>query len=207
MSRDVVSYPRAVPPVKQRTAELRDQLLSAAIDVLVAHGTEGFTTRNIARGANTSTPAVYELFGDKGGLLREVFFSGFRLLQETFAAVEPVDDPIDGLIRLVYAYRTFAQDHRMLTEVMFSRPFVEFEPGPEDLAATASVQAFVVDAVQRCIDAGRMAGDAKDIAHIFVALAQGLAAAENSHRMGEAIANIDRRWGLAMRALVNGLAP
>jgi AcrR family transcriptional regulator len=197
----------AVPPVKQRTAALRDHLLSAAIDVLVAQGAEGFTTRSVARRANTSTPAVYELFGDKGGLLREVFFSGFRLLQETFARVEPVDDPVEGLIRLAFAYRTFARDHRMLAELMFSRPFVEFEPGPEDLAATTSVQTFVVDAVQRCIDAGRMAGDAKDIAHIFVALAQGLAAAENSGRMGEAPANVDRRWALAMRALINGVAP
>ena len=31
--------------------------------------------------AQTSTPAVYELFGDKAGLVREVFFEGFRLLR------------------------------------------------------------------------------------------------------------------------------
>ncbi|MGH3961356.1 TetR/AcrR family transcriptional regulator [Mycobacterium sp.] len=182
-------------------------MLSAAIELLVTDGAEGFTTRNVARRAQTSTPAVYELFGDKGGLLREVFFSGFRRLREAFDALEPVDDPVDGLIGLAYAYRTFARDNQMLVEIMFSRPFIEFEPGPEDLAATASVRAFVVDAVQRCIDARLMAGDATDIAHIFVVLAQGLAAAENSRRLGESTANVDRRWDLAMRALVNGLAP
>jgi AcrR family transcriptional regulator len=196
-----------VPPVKQRTPELRDQVLSAAIGLLVADGVEGFTTRNVAKWAHTSTPAVYELFGDKGGLLREVFFSGFRLLQETFAALEPVDNPVDGLIGLAYAYRSFARDNRMLAEIMFSRPFIEFEPGPEDVVATAAVQAFVVDAVQRCIDAGLIAGDATDIAHIFVALTQGLAAAENSRRLGESRVNVDRRWDLAMRTLVDGLEP
>ena len=33
-----------------------------------------------AAGAATSTPAVYELFGDKAGLVRELFFEGFRML-------------------------------------------------------------------------------------------------------------------------------
>ena len=52
-------------------------------------GIAGFTTRRVAQEAETSTPAVYELFGDKAGLVREVFFEGFRLLRRRF-------DELDG---------------------------------------------------------------------------------------------------------------
>ena len=66
---------------KQRTPALRDHVLNVAIATLAADGVAGFTTRRVAEQAQTSTPAVYELFGDKAGLVREVFFEGFRLLR------------------------------------------------------------------------------------------------------------------------------
>ena len=65
-----------MPRPKQRTPELRDHVLHVALATLAADGVTGFTTRNVARQAQTSTPAVYELFGDKAGLVREVFFEG-----------------------------------------------------------------------------------------------------------------------------------
>jgi AcrR family transcriptional regulator len=70
-----------MPRAKQRTPELRDRLLQVAVETLESEGVGGFTTRRVAEEAATSTPAVYELFGDKAGLVREVFFEGFRLLR------------------------------------------------------------------------------------------------------------------------------
>jgi AcrR family transcriptional regulator len=69
-----------MPRPKQRTPQLRDRVLQAAVDTLTNSGVAGFTTRKVAEGAGTSTPAVYELFSDKAGLVREVFFEGFRML-------------------------------------------------------------------------------------------------------------------------------
>ena len=69
-----------MPRRKQRTPELRDHVRSVAVELLARDGVAGFTARRVAREAETSTPAVYELFGDKGGLIRELFFEGFRLL-------------------------------------------------------------------------------------------------------------------------------
>src|ERR1700722_6284803 len=70
----------AMPRPKQRTPELRDRVLSAALELLSSVGVAGFTARSVARAAQTSTPAVYELFGDKRGLVRELYFAGFRTL-------------------------------------------------------------------------------------------------------------------------------
>ena len=57
-----------MPRPKQRTPELRDRMLQVAVATLTAEGAGGLTTRRIAEQARTSTPAVYELFGDKAGL-------------------------------------------------------------------------------------------------------------------------------------------
>ena len=72
-----------MPRAKQRTPEMRERVLQAAMDMLASDGVAEFTTRRLAQHAGTSTPAVYELFGDKAGLVREVFFEGFRLLRHT----------------------------------------------------------------------------------------------------------------------------
>ena len=69
-----------MPRPKQRTPELRDHVLEVALAMLAAEGAQGLTARKVAVTAGTSTPAVYELFGDKGGLVRAVFFRGFQLL-------------------------------------------------------------------------------------------------------------------------------
>ena len=46
-----------------------------------------------SRRAGTSTAAVYELFGDKAGLVRELFFEGFRRLDAAFSGLSPSADP------------------------------------------------------------------------------------------------------------------
>jgi len=95
----------------------------------------------------------------------------------------------------------------VLAEVMFSRPIADFDPGPDELRAGGSVRELVVARVQRAIDVGVVAGDATDIAHALVALAQGLAAQETAGWLGTSKASMDRRWTLAVRAMLDGLTP
>ena len=73
-----------MPRAKQRTPELRDRVLRVAVALLASEGAAQLTTRRVAEQAETSTPAVYELFGDKAGLVREIFFEGFRMLRRRF---------------------------------------------------------------------------------------------------------------------------
>jgi AcrR family transcriptional regulator len=194
-----------MPRPKQRTPELRDRVLSVAVALLARDGVSGFTTRSVAHAAETSTPAVYELFGDKGGLVREVFFEGFRLLRARLETTADSGEPRTDLVALLALYRGFIRENEVLSEVMFSRPFTDFEPGESELEASSSVRTFIVEHVRRCIDAGLLHGDETDIAHVLVALTQGLAAAENARRLGSSQASIDRRWALAIDALLDGL--
>jgi AcrR family transcriptional regulator len=200
-------YDVAMPRKKLRTPELRQRLRDAAVEVLVREGPRGFTTRSVAGAAETSTPAVYELFGDKAGLVRAVFFEGFRVLRRQLEATPKTDGPVADLRTLGVAYRAFINERPQLARVMFSRPFSDFDPWPSESEASGSVRMLIVSGVQRCIDAGEIEGDATDLAHGLVALIQGLAEAEISRRLGTSQESVDRRWELAIDAMLAGLRP
>ncbi len=193
-----------MPRTKQRTPELRGRVLAAAADLLADEGAAGLTARSLAARAETSAPAVYELFGDKAGVVRELYFEGFRQLGSELAALAETEDPVADLWNLASAYRRFIRANRELAEVMFSRPFTDFSPGAEELAATSSVRVLIVGRVRRCIDAGRLRGDETDVAHVLVALIQGMAFAEAAGRLGTSTESIERRWRLAIGAALNG---
>lgn len=181
-------------------------MLSVALDLLASEGVAAFTTRSVASASHTSTPAIYELFGDKSGLVREMFFEGFRMLRRQLGQAGESDDPRADLVALAGLYRTFIRRNPVLAEVMFSRPFSDFSPTGAEVKAGGSVRTFIVARVRRCVDAGVIAGDETDIAHVLVALMQGLAAAESTRRLGSSRKSIERRWDLAVDAVLDGFS-
>jgi AcrR family transcriptional regulator len=193
-----------MPRTKQRTPELRDHIVRVALATLADEGVAAFTARRIADGAATSVPAVYELFGDKGGLVREVFFEGFRELRRHFDQLGDTDNPRADVVRVVTTLRRFVGDNPVLAEVMFSRPFADFDPSLEERAAGTSVREFIVRRVQRAIDTGQLVGNATDIAHVLLAVAHGLAVQETAGWLGTSKASRDRRWALAIELVLSG---
>ena len=196
-----------MPRAKQRTPEMRERVLQAAMDMLASDGVAEFTTRRLAQNAGTSTPAVYELFGDKAGLVREIFFESFRLLRQYLDEVRPSQDPRAELISVIESLRMFVREHSVLADLMFSRPFADFDPGPAERRAGDEVRLFIVATVRKCVRAGVLEGDEVDIAHVIVAMAQGLAGQETAGWLGTSQESRDRRWNLAVTALLDGLRP
>lgn len=196
-----------MPRAKSRTPQLRDHVVQVALATLADRGVAGFTTRNVAAGASTSTPAVYELFGDKAGLVRELFFEGFRLLRRHYDALVRSDDPLEDLVALSSLTRSFALANPVLVQVMFSQPFADFDPAPDEALAGADVRELIVGHVRRGIESGQLVGNATDIAHGLLALTLGLAGAELASRLGTSQRSKDRRWDRATRALLRGYGP
>lgn len=196
-----------MPRPKQRTPELRERLVQAALATLTEEGVSGLTTRRVAQSADTSPPAVYEFFGDKGGLVREVFFEGFRLLGTRLQSLVETEDPRTDLVAALNVCRLFACENRELAMLMFSRPFADFDPGPSDREAGAGVRELVVAKVKRCIEARSLAGQPTDVAHVALAVVQGLALQETAGWLGTSRASVDRRWNLAANAVLDGLQP
>jgi AcrR family transcriptional regulator len=180
-------------------------VLVAALGTLEREGVARFTTRRVASSAQTSTPAVYELFGDKAGLVRAVFFLGFAQLAGDLAELPETPDARADLLSVVVALRRFVRRQPVLAEVMFARPFADFDPGPDERAAGDAVRSFIVGRVRRAVALGARGADPVDAAHAVLALAQGLAAQERAGWLGTSPASLDRRWALAANALLDGL--
>ena len=195
-----------MPRAKQRTPELRDRVLDVAVDALGEHGVSGFTTRRVAGLAGTSVPAVYELFDDKAGLIRQVFFEGFRLLGRELATVPATDDPLTDVAALALAFRRFCVQRPALAQVMFTRPFASFDPGPGDVAAGTAVRELIIGRIKRCIDAGLIVGSPTDIGHVLLALVQGLAVQEAGGGLGRSAASVNRRWEIGVKTLLRGFS-
>jgi AcrR family transcriptional regulator len=175
--------------------------------VLAEEGVAGLTTRTVARRAAASVPAVYEVFGDKAGLIRAVFFEGFRMLGDHLSNLPPAADPLDALRQLCESFRQFVLANPVLAQTMFSRPFVDFQPTAEDNKAGLAVSKIFVQHARSAVDAGLLEGDPADIAHLFFAFAEGLAAAQSANRLGGSKRSVDRRWRLGLDALIQGLKP
>jgi AcrR family transcriptional regulator len=173
----------------------------AAIDTLAMDGIAGFTTRRVAGRAATSASAVYELFGDRSGLLREVYFEGFRRLRAALGA-EPTERPGRDLLELAMRFARWARANQAMMETMFARPFADFAPGARELEAVTSVRDLVVERVRRCVADGIMRGDPATLGHAVVALAQGLAAQERAGWLGNSTEAVERRWRGAFAVVV-----
>jgi AcrR family transcriptional regulator len=194
-----------MPRVKQRTEALHERGVASALDVLAADGVAGLTTRAVAGRAGASLPAIYEVFGDKAGLVRAVFFAGFRMLAAELAAVPEAEDPVAALRALAQAFRRFVLANPVLAQVMFSRPFADFDPAGDEDEAGVAVRRIFVRQVRAAVAADLITGDPVDVALVFFSFVEGLAAAEAARRLGAARQSADRRWRLGLDALLTGL--
>jgi AcrR family transcriptional regulator len=193
-----------VPPAKVRTPELRQQLVDVTVDLLASEGAAAITTRRVASRANTSAPAIFELFGDKTGLVRALFFEGFRRLRAHLEELPPARGAVADLIEFVHTFRAFTLEHPALFEVMYNKPFEAFSPSTDERAVGDATRSILVDRTAACVQAGRLRGDPVDIAHAILALAIGLATQETAGWLGSTRRARDRRWEHGVDALLRG---
>jgi AcrR family transcriptional regulator len=94
---------------------LREELLDAAYDAIVAGGYDGLRMADVARRTGVSRQTVYNEFGDKWGVLQAVVARETeRFLVEVNAALAEQSDPIDGLRAAVEGALRQAADNPLL---------------------------------------------------------------------------------------------
>jgi AcrR family transcriptional regulator len=184
--------------------KLKLRLLDEGGHLLAAEGPAALTVRRLAERAETSPSAVYSLFGDKWGLVEEMFREGFRRFAERIAALQRTDDPLADLAALGAAYRANARANPHLYDLMFGQPFPQFQPGEGTRELAIGTFAALVEALGRCIDAGLLTGDPLDLAIAFFSLIHGLTTLELAGWMVSP-ERADRVWQRAEPALFEGL--
>jgi AcrR family transcriptional regulator len=114
--------------LKQKSAERREQgklelhqtILEAAAKLFEEKGYEGFSLRQVAEEIGYSPTTIYLYFKDKDDLLLNVVYDGFKLFGESLQqAYDSVQDPLERLRVVGWAYFHFAMSHPIHYRLMF----------------------------------------------------------------------------------------
>lgn len=147
-------------------AEVREKILVAARDMFMSDGFEAVTMRAIAERIEYSPPVIYSHFADKHTLIQELCYRDFRALAQAFGRIGRIDDPIERLRSIGFAYVDFALEHPEQYRFMFmtvksvgdlNAIHAEIRRNPEEDA-----YAFLRDTVAEGIAAGRFRPELTD---------------------------------------------
>jgi AcrR family transcriptional regulator len=165
-----------MPRPKIHDDALRRRLLERAGELLSTEGPAAVSLRKIATDVNTSTTAVYSLFGGKPALLEALYDEAFSRFGAHLAAVPVTDDPVEDLLQVGLAYRRSALEDPRFYSVLYSKVV---EPTKEMSRAAGRTFAPVIKAVRRAVEQGLYrAEDPEQIAMSMWGIAHGLVSLE-----------------------------
>lgn len=100
---------------------LREALVQAALDLILAKGSAGFSFAEAARAAGVSPAAPYRHFRDRDALVAEVARRGFELFAKALAAAwdDGRPEPRKAFDRVGQAYLAFARQEPAHFSAMF----------------------------------------------------------------------------------------
>lgn len=101
--------------------ELRLELIAEASKALAKGGPAAVSLRDISAACNTSTTAIYSLFGGKKQLLNSVVVSSASDLAKHLTEVKREQDPEDYLVGLATALHDWAVNNPELFDVIFNQ--------------------------------------------------------------------------------------
>ncbi len=138
-----------MPRPKTHDDALRRRLLERAGELLSTEGPAAVSLRKIATDVNTSTTAVYSLFGGKPALLEALYDEAFNRFGAHLRAVPVTDDPAEDLVQIGLAYRRSALADPQFYSVLYSKVV---EPTKAMSRAAGRTFAPVIDTVRRAVE-------------------------------------------------------
>ncbi|CCH19696.1 TetR/AcrR family transcriptional regulator [Micromonospora lupini] len=144
-------------------AQLRDEIVDAALELLEDGTPQNVTLRGIARQAGISAPSIYPHFPDLDSILLAVAQRAFTILEQELGAPEDAD-PVERLRAVCAAYLAFAERRPQQYRVMFGAVWdagqaLERAPGLAEELAVLGMGAFEIfrRTLADCVAEGRSA--------------------------------------------------
>lgn len=194
---------------REHNEETRAALRAAAERLVAAGDADALSVRTAAAEAQTTTRAVYSLFGSKEGLVAAVAQTAFEYLTEQIDRLPETDDPAADLIAIgTKVIRRLAVEHPGLFRIAFQR-VAGLRADPGLVAARQQAWVQLQAAVQRLGDAGLLGRKpVPDAAREINAMWEGLA---NAELRGEVLRIIpkgdeERAWVDGLTTVVRGFA-
>jgi AcrR family transcriptional regulator len=159
-----------------RGAELRGEVLQAAMDLLTETGDESaVSVRGVAQRVGVSVPSIYLHFADKQALIDAVCQEVFEQLHVRLReAGEAGDDPFDALRRQGNAYVRFAVDHPEHYRLVMMTSHARTPEAPDALIASGAF-GYLVASVEKCLEVGIFEGPPVELGLGLWAAAHGVA--------------------------------
>jgi AcrR family transcriptional regulator len=192
---------------REHTEATRAELLVAARRMLAEQGPAGLGLRGLALEVDTTTRAIYSLFGSKENLARALYVDGFTQLVGRLEAARATGDPAQDLFAACGAYRAQAVEEPALYRLMCERLVPEFEPTCEDRVQAMRALGYLTERLEACRAAGLILdAPLDDLTRQWWAVLHGLAALEIRDFLGDR-ADADKHWAMTLAALLVGYAP
>jgi AcrR family transcriptional regulator len=192
---------------KEHDEHTRAALLDAAERLVEERGVDGLSVREVADAAETTTRAIYSLFGSKDGLLVALAAEAFAYLYDGLEQEPETRDPVGDLIEAgAGMYRRFVRDHPSVFRLALQRIAPGLPLGAEFFDARMRAWERLEAKVRRIEDAGLLGPRTVTEAAVeFNAMCEGLG---NAELRGGTIAQGDQQriWNDAFTALVHGFA-
>ncbi|MGM7776025.1 TetR-like C-terminal domain-containing protein [Arthrobacter sp. KNU-44] len=140
---------------------VRQRLLQVTAELVDRDGPARVTLRDVAATAQTSTTAIYSLFGGKAQLLTAAVDDGFRSFGESQRLAER-----GGLRGLGLAYRSWALEHPALYRLMFGGALASYV----DCSPTPAVASEAMLPLMEAVTASQKAGTVRDAEAATIAM-------------------------------------
>lgn len=137
---------------------LRQNILSAALEIMAAEGYEGLSIRRIADKIDYAPSTIYVHFKDKLEIVTTICAETLdKLTSELKRITAHYVDPIEGLRNGLRCYIDFGIGHPAHYLVSFCQPLPVMPPEHPTNSFDAGLRCFAVlqNAVRKCIESGR----------------------------------------------------
>lgn len=181
---------------------MRVALLAAAAELLQSEGRAAVSARRVADAAGTTTRAVYSVFTDMDGLLRELSTDMAETMRRHHEGIPERTDPVAELVDLAFGYRSAALEKPKLYNLFLNEAI-----GPNEELNALAYRSFerVLRTVRRCLQAGRFHDrDELEVGLSLFALVHGLASLELRGVLGDD-ESARRVWRQSVDATLAGL--
>ncbi len=150
-------------------ARTRQQILEVAAEILEREGAQAVSTRSVAAAAGIRAASLYQLFGDKDGLLAALAVHAFDLYLAEKQTVSYTGDPVADMRRGWDAHVDFGLSHPAFYLLMFGTGVPGRRPPAADQAHDALLRL-----LDRVAAAGRLRVSPARAAELSTAAATGV---------------------------------
>ncbi|WP_199440238.1 TetR/AcrR family transcriptional regulator [Umezawaea beigongshangensis] len=150
-------------------SRVRRQIIDVATDILERDGVHAVSTRSVAAAAGVRAASLYQLFGDKDGLLTALAVHAFEVYLAEKNTLIRSDDPVEDLRRGWDVHVDFGLRHPAFYLLMFGTDSPARRPPAFDEA-----HRLLLTFLDHVAAAGRLRVPPAAAAHLFQAAATGI---------------------------------